>query len=96
MPEAERRGRQRDRHFAPQADAAGPDADPPRQAHPQILAHSKQAQAELAPASRAPRARRTAARQCRYFKPRTTGMSNSRIFLRNVLRLRPSRCAALI
>src|SRR5271155_1791529 len=31
-----------------------------------------------------------------YFKPRTTGMSNSRIFLRNVLRLRPSRCAALI
>src|SRR6516225_2066384 len=27
----------------------------------------------------------------RHFMPRTTGMSNSRIFLRKVLRLRPSR-----
>src|SRR5215471_16981505 len=32
----------------------------------------------------------------RHFMPRTTGMSNSRIFLRKVFRLRPSRWAALI
>src|SRR5438874_12729223 len=31
-----------------------------------------------------------------YFRPRTTGMSNLRIFLRSVLGLSASRCAALI
>src|SRR5439155_25183514 len=98
--------RKRDRDPAPQANAAGPSVDPSRQAHPPILTEvaAERCSDELTPtaptAKPAPPGGGTwtaaAGAAPAYFRPRTTGMSNSRIFLRSALRLRPKRWAALI
>ena len=75
-----------------EADPAAQIANPLRQ-----LTHASDASTASSHDATAPahRSRRQCSRSG-YFRPRTTWMSNSRIFLRRVLRLRPSSCAALI
>ncbi len=105
-PGGQRRHRQAEGELMPQTDPAGPHPNPPHQLHARPLTGYRRELLRTAdPAAATGQASSTrqrhaiagnSATRCCYFSPRTTGMSNSRIFLRKVLRLRPNRCAALI